>query len=372
MKKAEITSTTLVAIILLILGFAVLLYVFYQLNWQGEINDQVCHTSVIMRATTPELPGAENFVPLKCRTSKFCFGGECKDFEDAKGVDSVKVKDVKAIDKFLADEVVRCWAMMGEGKVNLFTQYWAKEWGVGKVYPTCVICSRIAYGEKLDKNIDLEKINVDEYMKNYKAPGKSVSYYDYIIGENGKIEVDSFRGEKTPVSDDVLKQLGISREDLPSEDDFEVETYTEEPKSNQELAVVFTQISAPDYENVFEHTMTLALGVFGFSFVNKPGAFVQKIPTKVPYPSVPGESLSGAGKTVFKKSLTPFVKIVAVGAIIAGIAQYANVKHNQAVTAGYCGDISTGKASEGCSVVRIVNYDVSEINQYCSVIESVS
>jgi cystathionine beta-lyase len=37
-----------------------------------------------------------------------------------------------------------------------------------------------------------------------------------------------------------------------------------------------------------------------------------------------------------------------------------------------CGDVSVGKdARDGCSVVRTVNYNVKDLSQYCSIIESI-
>ena len=79
-------------------------------------------------------------------------------------------------------------------------------------------------------------------------------------------------------------------------------------------------------------------------------------------------TLSKAGRAI-----TPFTKVVAVAALIAGIAQQGSVAYNRDVTAGYCGDVSSGgEERDGCSVVRTVNYNKEEIGSYCSVIESIS
>jgi len=52
-------------------------------------------------------------------------------------------------------------------------------------------------------------------------------------------------------------------------------------------------------------------------------------------------------------------------------AQMGSVAINQYITAGYCGDVSYGdNAREGCSVVRLVDYNITEIKKYCAVIES--
>jgi len=58
-----------------------------------------------------------------------------------------------------------------------------------------------------------------------------------------------------------------------------------------------------------------------------------------------------------------------VFAVAAGYIEYNNL-NNQALTASYCGDISTpDKTKKGCSVVRVVPYNAKEINSYCGIID---
>ena len=66
--KGEITTSQLVTIVLFILGFAILLFALYELIWKGDLDKQVCHQSVILRATMPDI--AKGYVPLKCKTEK--------------------------------------------------------------------------------------------------------------------------------------------------------------------------------------------------------------------------------------------------------------------------------------------------------------
>jgi len=48
------------------------------------------------------------------------------------------------------------------------------------------------------------------------------------------------------------------------------------------------------------------------------------------------------------------------------------VTYNRAVTASYCDDITIGSdARSGCSVIRTTDYNVGDILEYCSVIESI-
>ena len=51
LKKGDITVGQIVMIILLLLGFALVLLVYTQLNWSGTIDREVCHQSIVFRGT---------------------------------------------------------------------------------------------------------------------------------------------------------------------------------------------------------------------------------------------------------------------------------------------------------------------------------
>ena len=95
-KKALVLSTV-IGLIILILGFAILLFAYYQLNWTGNVDKQICHQSVVYRATLPAFAGAKEYVPLKCKAQKICItsgfiGGKCSEFTNTPGVNYIKVK----------------------------------------------------------------------------------------------------------------------------------------------------------------------------------------------------------------------------------------------------------------------------------------
>lgn len=352
MKKAEMTSKMIVTIVLLIAGFAILLIVYSQLNWTGQVDKSVCHQSVIIRATLPSI--AQDYIPLKCKTDKLCvtsgfFGGKCEDaFYNAKGVTKVKVKNKEQIEKLISQEIVDCWGMMGEGKVSLFSQYLAQTYGVEGVYPTCVICSRIAFDDKLDQSIGEEgliKIDPLTYMMTHRVPNKEVSYYEYLAG-------------KSPIalsSQTFTIPTGVDSSGEP-EETVVLEKSEVEKEKIDEIAVLFMQISAPTVEDTWINIGQSALGVGAATFVTAPTLTVK--------------AATMAGKLCV--SSIPGAIICTAIAVVAGGAQIANVKHNQAITAGYCGDISLGDdARSGCSVVRTVSYNEEEIRKYCSVIESI-
>jgi len=354
-KKGSITANQLVIIILLITGFAIVLLVFSQISWTGQIDKEVCHQSVILRATIPS--AGQALVPLKCKTSKLCvtsgfIGGKCEeDFQNAKGITKNKVSEVKQVEKLISQEIVDCWTMMGEGKVSLFSQYWADTFGVGSVYPTCVICSRIAFDEKLD--LDLDNINVLKYMREHKIPNGNISYYAYLAEEGqfsvdiDSLEVKNIGEEKVDGNEIPIIDEGSTTIDSSNLNDWE--DPLKEPKG--EMAILFMQISAPNHG---DSILNIGKGILGMGIVG--GTFA-------------GPSLAIKGiKAVGVKGGLITLAVAAVG---AGIQQL-NVAYNRGVTAGYCGDISVGEeARNGCSVVRAVNYNLEEIQSYCSVIESI-
>ncbi len=351
-KKGSMTAKQLVSIILLVMGFAILLFIFYQINWSGQIDKQVCHQSVVLRATAPTV--AQSLIPLKCKTSKICVSsgiikGKCeKEFENTKGITKAKVNDVEQIEKLVTQEVIDCWTMMGEGKVSLFSQFWAERYGFGGVYPSCVICSRIAFDEKLD--VELDDMNVFDYMRKHKIPDGEISYYDYLTSEGGKMSVSDSITIKDVGEEDGNPVIGegdsitISGEDL--EEPFE---------GKDEMAILFMQISAPTHKdaalNLGKDVLGIGIGSFvGFSLVRKV-----------------------AVKAVTAIGLTGSLITLGVAIVSTAATQQIGVAHSRGVTAGYCGDVSVGQdARNGCSIVRTVKYNATEIEKYCSVLENIS
>ncbi|MBU1136398.1 MAG: hypothetical protein KJ559_02725 [Nanoarchaeota archaeon] len=352
-KKGALSIEWVIMIIILILGFGILLFFLLRFNFGERVNRDVCHESAVLRATLPSIAG--NYVPLKCKTIKFCItngliGGKCngrgEDFAGESDITKVKVKTKEDIERFLAQEMLECWQMMGEGKLSLFSQFIVETYGIGgKVYPTCLICSRIAFDKKNleEAKIDLSQVDVLNYMQTHKPHGFDMSYIDYFRKEKGKFNIDR---RNIPVFNDEGKIREVSIIQVP-QDEQTSDIYS------KQMSVLFMQISAPDHLGSAGNILKTALGGTAGSFVLAP-----IITTK----------LTGS----FIKTILGHPIISAAFVLIAGTYQQGSVAYNRAVTAGYCGDVSTGgDARGGCSVVRTLNYDVDEIIKYCQVIESI-
>ena len=346
-KRAELTSSVLISIILAIAGFIIVFLVYSQINWTGNVNKEVCHESVVYRATLPSFAGAKEYVPLKCKTDKICItagNGKCKEFENTKGVTKIKVSNKEQIEKAVAGEIVSCWETMGEGKLSLFSQWFAGTYGFSKVLSSCVICSRIAFdNENLEKaGINLKNVDVMSYMMKHEIPGKGKSYYAYLSGERGKISIKENDLEK------IIESISIEK---TSESEIQ-----NEKKGSEELGILFMQVSAPKYKDVFRNTIYTLLGGYGGSFVIAPVAT-----TKL--------TLSAAKLAVAHPIGAAVVAIIGLS---LGAYQANTVFNNNAIAAGYCGDVSIGEEAEtGCSVVRTVDYNSEDLSKYCSVIESI-
>src|SRR6056297_1199632 len=91
-KKAALTQQQLIGIIILVVGFVILLIFLGSLALQGEIGNQVCHFTVVVRGTFPDIFGlsARDAIPLKCKTEKICVtaDGDCGDYSN---YDKIKI-----------------------------------------------------------------------------------------------------------------------------------------------------------------------------------------------------------------------------------------------------------------------------------------
>lgn len=364
-KKAEISSKVVISLVILLIGFAILFIAFKNIFF-GEkdlIDDRVCHESVILRATSSEATGLSGVVPLKCKTEKICLsskliGGKCEnEFKGAEDINKKQISRVSDAEEILSNELVECWNIMGEGKVSVFSQFFAEKYGIGDIYSSCVVCSRIAFDDEIKLNDGkLEDINVIEYMKNNKVPGKDISYYKYLSGDK-KLDIENAiklpsqekkeNGEiEWIVGDEIIKLEETSN----TAENSEKEIYSTNP--SQEMAVLFMQISSPGHWNSAKNIFRDAFGT-----------------------AILGRTLISGKifnlKNVAKAAASPWFW---AGVAILGVYQHANIYKNRGVSATYCGDISgsENQARSGCSVVRLINYDKESISKYCDVIESIS
>ncbi len=330
-KRGELTSSQIVGIVILIIGFViVLIFMLLYLDLENYSEDEICRLSVITRATAPE--AVQRFAPLKCTTEKICLSQNKKDcaneFKGEKNVaDSVQLSSdaQKAADKIeetIANKMYDCWKMMGEGKLDILGGSALDIFGVvgwdklGGKDSSCIICSRVSL-----KNVPPEvksKIDLNDYLEKTSVPDGSGDTY-----------LEKF-------TDHRIKSY-------PKE--FEAD-FTKESQQPDEIDILFMQILTPETPGeVFAET-----GV-------KSAAFV-----------------FGAGTAVFPFKIALLGKITALsvlaGATTGGVAALQTWR-NRNIAAGYCGEFtSVEKGRAGCSIVTGFDHSQSEsINEFCAVLE---
>lgn len=132
-KKAELTTTQLVALIILIMSFAIILFLLFRMNLGEETIKEICHNSVVLVGKS-ELLGS-----LDCKTTYVCIGKECEDFNPTI---NVKAETKEEIASAIQKEIDDCWWMFGEGKID----YTLKTNGYH-----CAICSVIKFDKSLEE-----------------------------------------------------------------------------------------------------------------------------------------------------------------------------------------------------------------------------
>lgn len=177
-KRAELTTTQIVTLIILVTSFVIILFFVFRLNLQTENTRQICRNSVNLRGSSA-LGG--DAASLNCKTLDVCItkDGEC----EGVGVNfdlTYKVKDKNEVYSALAEEMASCWWQFGAGEID----YIGSEAFGGKNY--CSLCSNVRFDESLKEIFPDGEIDKDDFYKNYlkdtKMPGQEETYSEYLLG----------------------------------------------------------------------------------------------------------------------------------------------------------------------------------------------
>jgi len=368
--KGDISAATLVSIILLVIGFGIVLMFIVRIYYSESVDTNACKESVTLRGLSSAASPfgvAESLVNLRCKTQKICitsklFGGDCTENYGRERVLNKKVKNENGVAKVIADEVLNCWDMTGQGRLSLFSPGLTAQLALrssettedklGSVYSSCIICSRVAFdaGALKKQGIDLDKVDVYDYMTRFKAPGEELSYSQLIAAGSPAGVSLADKDVIGNISKDIEKQLGSKL--------GQVQAAKTPPKSG-ELAVIFMNIEVPTGADVVKKLLgaTLGGGYVGGKAINF-------------------ASFGYATKGLLKvATVHPVAAIaVAVGTVVVG-GTYAGVNYysNYQTAAGHCGDMPFGgEDSYGCTAIRVIPYDAESIKQFCDAIESIS
>ena len=172
MEKRGLAST-IKWMILLVLSFLIILLLIMRFGWKEESQTQICHQSVVIRASTVYEGTQTLDLPLKCKTEKICLtiGGRQNCEEDFLGekYDKIEIKGKTQkekqdeINKILSTKLEECWWMMGGAqKLNVYGRQAATQ-------RYCNICSRIAFSKELKQEFNNQLKGTNKYLLTEKS-----------------------------------------------------------------------------------------------------------------------------------------------------------------------------------------------------------
>lgn len=362
-KRGELSSTALVTIILAVAGFILVGLALYNIFKDDSLtNRDLCRLSVLSRATVPS--AGQQFVPLNCQTEKICLtvdgkDNDCKQFAGEKNVRKVELKvdgslnDAKAVETIqreVANAMYDCWLMAGQGKLDIFPPGDVTSSPASKFFeqiaattdltslevkPSCIVCSRLAFSDAL--------YEADRTLENEKSSGflKNIDFNNYmstqIVGNTGKTYASIFTGGSATGYSSIAQKENVSL----------IEGIKAPGVSNQ-ISVVFAQIKVSDVnpEDQFWNTLSNGAILGAIGIATSPGS-VTNLPLGL-------------------------FKVAIAGAVSTALAFDAETTLNesQAISAATCGQFeSTSREQRGCSLVKLMNWNVNDVNSLCYNIE---
>lgn len=173
-KKGELTTQQIVLLIILIMSFIVILYFLIKLNIGETSEKEICHNSVAMKGNPVLSKGA---VSLNCQRAYVCLtkDGSC---EQMINPNIRKVEDKPEVYKALAEEMVDCWWMFGEGKIDYVGDKIQKA-------NYCSICSQVAFDDSIKEIPEFDSGNISQddfyrYLENTPVSEGSETYLEYF------------------------------------------------------------------------------------------------------------------------------------------------------------------------------------------------
>lgn len=198
-KKAEISVSMIIGIIIVVVTFVIIALVYSQLTASIDLDRETCKTSAMLRGTMPSgVAGsaleAQELISLKCKTKKICVTtnliakGDCPEFGTTEGkystyrISTDLVKADQQIKTLLAREMADCWDMLGKGTFSIFGRELTTKSTLGAV---AVICSRIQFdktiiGEEKGQLGISEIKGFNHYLLTHKVPNHEISYWDFL------------------------------------------------------------------------------------------------------------------------------------------------------------------------------------------------
>lgn len=310
-NKKGLETEILVPIIITLLSLAVLFVVVGRIVglFPVTITKEICHDSVAERATSIKgVNIGKIFVSIKCKTMYKCLsmGGECPE-----GYEKISVSNEEDIKREIADSMYDCWWMLGEGKIDFFSESgWKTLSGFGLAKSSCVVCSNIYFDDKVKEKV--KDIDLIPYLAVTKVPNKGITYLDYFSDQKDLALPSDLKAEKLSTS--------------------------------QEYTIIFSGIKGGDF---WGRLKTDAAILIGGSVIMGPSASVKA-----------GRAIGGLVQA------TPGWWKAAWA--IPALAQMGFEGYNKYIAYSYCNG-----ETQGCFIQSIIPYNAEQLSKTCQNIESI-
>ena len=179
-KAIAIQMNTLVLIMLLLVAFVFISIVFgkWVVNADSKGAESKCKFS-ILAASRAKVMG-QTLISIDCPRREHVIT-----FRD---IESKGVADDDKVKKEIAEQLVRCWDMVGRGELQGFDQYLIGDFGKDKDM-ACLICTSIEFDKKIQDSYrsNPEIGGFEYYLNNY--PLDASMKYSQLISKAKEIEV---------------------------------------------------------------------------------------------------------------------------------------------------------------------------------------
>lgn len=254
-KKAELTTTQIVMITVLIASFAIILFFIFRLNLEGTTTEQICHNSVVQRSNS--LISSTGTVPLNCKPRYICISSnsKCTNSRMPKPDEVMIVKNKQDLFKVIAEEMATCWWMYGEGEID----YLGQSDAITNKY--CSICSNIVFDKSIKEKILTEgyftEKEMNDYLVNTDMPGKKeMTYAEYFY--RVKISKGTDLSIKNSTSGELLRPSSI---DISPEKQYYIITALNSKPSTIAWIGLGIAAAALVATSVFAFGLTASIGV---------------------------------------------------------------------------------------------------------------
>jgi hypothetical protein len=328
-RKAVTVQATIISIIILLISAGILFYFLKILPYQETIDKEACHQSVILRSQqiAKIRPGEVLGLGINCRTQE------------------IEINEVnpELMKREIANAMYDCWWMLGEGKLNFFSENnWKQATNLAATSSSCMICAHIKFSDKVRSKVST--FDMTQYLSDTMIPMKNMTYMDYFVGsETEKIPTD-------------VRMMPID--------------------TNKEYLILYEGIRSEGFSEPLVKDAALALGGF-MMFGNKENMLIQ---FKETAQSMKGVSLLdqikmaglykdatlGTLKSAFKSTVSFFKGPLGIAVVAYALTQEAFVLQSKFAVVGQC-----GQWGDGCSLLIVEEATPETLTEKCGNIESI-